>query len=375
MTVIEYRFIEPLDVLFLRGNKMFGDPGSFGESLLPPWPSIAAGALRSRMLADDGVDLTAFARGDVNHPTLGTPMQPGSFVITAFHLARHRKDGVLEALTAPPADLIVSEGRDGNPIVRVLTPTRLAGELMSSAPFALLPVLVEPERSKPANGYWLNESGWRKYLAGETPGVADLVKSGELWALDHRVGVGLDTATRRAADGRLFSMQAVAMKSGVGFLAAVTGAIPPNNGTVRLGGDGRAATIRSVSLDMPEPDYAAIARSRRCRLILSAPGIFPEGWKLPGTDQDGNFEFGEIRARITCAAVQRADIVSGWNLAKWQPKSAQRVAPAGSVYWLDEIEATPEALRKLAEKGLWSESCEDMQRRAEGFNCIMFAAY
>ena len=59
----QYRFLEPLDVLFLRGNKLFGDPGSYGESLIPPWPSVAAGALRSRILADDGVNLTDFAAG------------------------------------------------------------------------------------------------------------------------------------------------------------------------------------------------------------------------------------------------------------------------------------------------------------------------
>ncbi len=53
-------FFEPLDVLFLRGNKLFGDPGSFGESLVPPWPSVAAGALRTRMLVDASVDLAAF---------------------------------------------------------------------------------------------------------------------------------------------------------------------------------------------------------------------------------------------------------------------------------------------------------------------------
>ena len=40
---IETRFIEPLDVLFLRGNKLFGDPGSHGESLVPPWPSLTTG--------------------------------------------------------------------------------------------------------------------------------------------------------------------------------------------------------------------------------------------------------------------------------------------------------------------------------------------
>ena len=48
------RFIEPLDVLFLRGNQLFGEPGSYGEALMPPWPSVAAGALRTRILADDG---------------------------------------------------------------------------------------------------------------------------------------------------------------------------------------------------------------------------------------------------------------------------------------------------------------------------------
>ena len=39
-----FHFIEPLDVLYLRGNKLFGDPGSYGESMIPPWPSVAAGA-------------------------------------------------------------------------------------------------------------------------------------------------------------------------------------------------------------------------------------------------------------------------------------------------------------------------------------------
>jgi CRISPR-associated protein Cmr3 len=78
-------FIEPLDVLALRGNKLFGDPGSYGESLVPPWPSVASGAIRSMMLARDG-DPAAFAAGQ-KHPTLGTPTEPGPFTVTAFHVA------------------------------------------------------------------------------------------------------------------------------------------------------------------------------------------------------------------------------------------------------------------------------------------------
>lgn len=373
MKTTEYRFIEPLDVLFMRGNKLFGDPGSFGESLVPPWPSVAAGALRSRILIDDGIDLAAFARGEIAHPSLGTPENPGAFRVAAFHLARRNGNDTVEVLFAVPADLIISEGDDGRPVARALSPVHPANGLMFSSPFTLLPVLAEPERSKPANGYWLNESGWRKYLKGMIPAQTDLVKSSELWSFDQRVGVGLDATTSHTADGRLFSTQAVAMHHGVGFLAAVSGASPPRQGTVRLGADGRAAVIRPVSSCMPEPDYFAIVQARRCRLILATPGIFPDGWRLPGLDADNRFYWEGISGRMVCAAVPRAETVSGWNLAKWQPKSAQRAAPAGSVYWLNELEASPEALRKLAGNGLWNKQCEDSVRRVEGFNHIMFA--
>jgi CRISPR-associated protein Cmr3 len=394
MSAVEYRFVEPLDVLFLRGNKLFGDPGSYGESLVPPWPSAAAGALRSRMLADDGVDFAAFAAGKIQHPALGTPVQPGAFAVAAFHLARRYADGRVEVLIAPPADLVITEVEDGKPAsVRALKPTQPAPGLLASTPFALLPVLAEDTRGKPTSGYWLTEAGWRAYLTGATPKPRDLIKAAELWRIDPRVGVGLDAATRRAANGRLFSVQAVAMKKrkhaapedfdggfDVGFLAGVTGAEPPRGGTLRLGGDGRAAAVHSASIDLPEPDYGAIADARRCRLVLATPGIFPEGWKLPGTDADGFVQLGAVKGRVVCAAVPRAEVVSGWDLAAWSqgkggPKPAQRAAPTGSVYWLDELDAAPEALRKLAEQGLWKEACDDPQRRAEGFNRFTLAAY
>jgi CRISPR-associated protein Cmr3 len=392
-------FIEPLDVLLLRGNKLFGDPGSYGESLVPPWPSVAAGALRSRILADDGVDFAAFARGAVKHPSLGTPQEPGSFTMTAFQLARRFADerGV-EVLMPPPADLvIVQTGEDNAPAVGCLAPAEIANGLLSSCALPLLPVLAENERSKPVAGYWLTEAGWKKYLAGVTPAATDLVTSSQLWAIDHRVGVGLDADTRRAADGKLFSVQAVAMiKLGqhigwikdkksdskparadydVGFLAAVAGARLPSGGMLRLGGDGRAAAIHAVDATLAEADYAAIAEAKRCRIVLTTPGIFAQGWQLPGVDAQGRFSLRGVSGRLVCAAVPRAETVSGWDLANRKPKDARRMAPAGSVYWLDELDTTADALRKLAMAGLWSEPCEDTQRRAEGFNHIAIAAY
>ncbi len=390
MSAIESVFLEPLDVLFLRGNKLFGDPGSHGESLVPPWPSMAAGALRSRMLADDDIDLTAFAAGKIEHPTLGTPAKPGSFAVTAFHLARRLANDRVEALFAMPADLVVTDGEDGSSAsVRELKPMPPVAGLLASTPFAQVPVLAETMRGKPASGYWLAAEGWKKYLAGQAPAPTDLVKSSALWQIDPRVGVGLDAATGRAADGRLFSVQAVAMQQrahapqngyDVGFLATVSGAELPKSGSVRLGGDGRAAAVHAVA-NAPwlAPDYAKIAAAKRCRLILTTPGIFAAGWLPTGITQTGSGEFRfdlhGVKGRLVCAAVPRAEVISGWDLARWQPKPALRAAPTGSVWWLDELEASADTLRKLAEAGLWSEPCQDASRRAEGFNRLALAAW
>jgi CRISPR-associated protein Cmr3 len=385
---VEYRFLEPQDVLFLRGNQLFGEPGSFGISMLPPWPSVAAGAIRSRMLVDDGVDPMDFARGDSVHPSLGTPDQPGPFLLSTFHLARREAGGGIEFLMPVPADLVVSGDSTEAIKLSKLRPNLLPvhagkGRIDSSAPLPQLAILAQRERSKSVDGYWLRGRGWRNYLNGQRPEVNDLVHSQDLWSLDLRVGVGLDSLRRSAEDGKLFSVQALAFHSGVGFIVGVRGATPPSTGSLRLGGDGRAANLQDVAVQFPTPDYQALAGSRRCRLVLTSPGIFAGGWLPTGaaqpSDVGSEFNLCGIKARIVSAAVPRAEIVSGWDLSgrngKGSPKVARRVAPAGSVYWLEDLQATPEQLEAMEVHGLWAESDYDAQRRAEGFNRFSFAAY
>ncbi|MFN3713607.1 MAG: type III-B CRISPR module-associated Cmr3 family protein [Alcanivoracaceae bacterium] len=373
---VESRFIEPLDVLFLRGNKLFGDPGSYGECLIPPWPSVAAGAIRSRMLVDDGVDLAAFGKNQINHPALGTPEDPGSFVLAGFYPAQ-QKNGKTEILLPPPADMLVTKNQSGMLEVSCLSPQPIHPMLQSSFPLDRPPVLPQgTQRLKPETGYWLAQQGWAAYLQGRAPSTEQLVHSSALWSFDARVGIGMSAATRSAEEGKLFSVQAVSMKTGVGFVAVISGAQPPIDGLLRLGGDGRAATIEQADIELPLPDYEAIASSKRCRIVLTSPGLFPDGWKLPGTEDGNRVTLPEgITAQLVSAAVPRAETLSGWDLAKWQPKPARRVVPTGSVYWLDELEASPEALGRLVERGLWGEPCEDAARRAEGFNRISLAIW
>lgn len=383
-------FIEPLDVLFLRGNKLFGEAGSFGESLVPPWPSVAAGAIRSALLVKKGLDAKAFAAGELDDPELGSCDKPGSFRVLGFHLARRHADGRIEVLRAPPSDLVVRRKDDGTLEVLRMRPHELKAGMLSSAATRLHAILPEPERGKPEGGYWLTESGWRAYREGrDIDARTQLLRTADLWSLDLRVGVGLDPARRSAAEGKLFTVQAVSMRKPYhdakrpydgAFLVDTEGARLPDEFLVRFGGDGRAARAVSIPVAADEADLCEeIARAGRGRLVLTSPGIFAGGWLPTGASKDESgeirFELHGVKARVACAAVARAEVVSGWDLAKGRPKPAQRAAPAGSVYWLEDLEATAEQLRKLVAHGLWSEPAENPLRRTEGFNRFTFAKY
>lgn len=374
MTTLQHLFLEPLDVLYLRGNRLFDGPGSHGESLVPPWPSVAAGALRSWLLASEGIDPAEFARGRHVHPALGTPQAPGLFGLADLQLARAAGNGRIEGLRPLPADLACFAGDAGPTLVRLRPVTPVPG-ILHSGPLGMLPALGSASRARPLGGRWLTEDGWRRHLSGEAVRPADLVAIDELWAIDARVGVGLDAQRRRAADGRLFSTQAVTLRQGVGFVASVAGARLPRRGMLRFGGDGRAAAVREIEHRPARADLDRIARAGRARLVLTSPGFFPEGWQLPGTDSTGRWSLGGVSARVVCASVPRHEVASGWDLARRAPKPAQRAVPAGGVWWLEELNATPDALGKLVERGLWADGEQNSPRRAEGFNRFTFAVY
>ena len=397
---VTHLFIDPIDTLFLRGNRLFGEPGSFGDALVPPWPSVAAGALRSALLMHRGHDPARFACGEIaDDPELGAPGRPGSFLITRFQMARRGADGIVEPLYGLPADLSVTRraaenGRDEGREVRRIQPHAPPNGVRASAATRSFAVLAEPRRSKPLSGLWLTSEGWRQYLDGREIDPKQLVPSDHLWRLDTRIGIALDPLKRRASDGALFTSQGIVFRKrehgrndgapdtgagcDVGFLVGVSGATLPDALTLRFGGDGRAVEATRVDVHTPEADYDGIAAARRCRLILTTPGLFEGGWTPTGVTGDGrdlHFDLHGIRARVVCAAVPRSEVVSGFDLAERRPKPAQRVAPAGSVYWLDELDTTADALHNLAARGLWPDRGENAARRAEGFNRFTFGAY
>ncbi len=360
-------FLKPLDVLYLRGNKLFGAAGDDAGAQMPPWPSVAAGAIRSRMLVDAGVNPAAFAIADVPVDgaigrCLGTPKQPGTFRLARFTLGQKLAGDVAEPLLPLPADWLAT-GDAGSPQMHRLMPRALPDGVSGSGALPLVPTLRIGKQEKPCSGLFLTGQGLAAWLRDEAPEAAHVVGSGKLWKLDSRLGIAMDADKRTAEEGRIYTSDAVALADGVGLVAEVHGAdgLLPQSGLLRLGGDGRGATVMPVSVSWPEPDWDAIAQTGCFRLLLTSPGLFSEGWRPP---QEGALQ----GVRLVAAAVHRAEVVSGWDVAIHAPKPAERCAPPGSVYWFEGFGGDITALQALVRDGL---PCSDAARRAEGFNACL----
>ena len=368
-----YYFVQPLDVLMIRGNKSFGDAGQHGEAVMPPWPSLFAGAFRSALLGKDAAQLARFANGeklpDALGDVLGTTVEPGSFAITWLSLAQASTDANVNAAIPLPADLVAFDDAK-LPLVALQPAAHPAGSVASNE-LPLTALLRVAKQIKPETGRWLDNAGLVSHLAGKLP--ASTLKTASLYQRETRLGIALDACSRTAQDGALYTTEAIAFNTDTGFLVGIDGdaGLLPSGGVLRLGGDGKGAAYKRVDLTPPAAPLAHIATSCRFRLILATPGIFSGGWLPDGVTRQGERDFrlqGDgFSARLACAAVPRFDIISGWDLAHQQPKTAQRVAPAGSVYWFDQLEGDAGKLAAWVADGLWGDN-HDRRRRAEGFN-------
>ncbi len=401
----QFYFVEPVDSLFVRGNLAFGDSGEHGTGAMPPPPSLFAGAFRSTILGGDAEALARYlgqgATGDAGldaalgtlDPRTGQVIRPGTFRVPWVSLAG-RRDSTNAPLVEPvftlPADLVKLDQGFAR-----LSPEPANALVSDGRYLPCVAVLRTDRQAKPEGGAYLSAHGWRSHLAGELPDVASgTVKAADLHARDPRLGIGLDPGAGTVesgliytTEGHAFSPQADPVQPdrvpkpfiSTGFLVGIDGAdgLLPEVGFLRLGGEGRGARYRRVDYQPPAPPIQAIAESGRFRLILATPGLFADGWLPPGVRREGRdylWSAGGWSARLMCAAVPRREVVSGWDLFAWKPKDAQRAAPAGSVYWFEDLQDPTDKLAAWAGGGLWGDTV-DHQRRAEGYNLAWIAGW
>ncbi len=387
-----YFYVRPTDSLFVRGNQAFGNGGEHGGSLMPPPPSLFAGAFRSAILGKDAAQMTAFlshggrCSEPAMHRCLGTTDVPGEFQITWVSLAVDvGGNTVPQAISPLPSDLLLL----GNHFA-TLEPRATATGVASSGDLPMRATLISAKQEKPTAGSYLRQTGLAQHLSGQKPADSERIESKQLHVRDPRLGIGLNADSRTVEEGLIYTTEGFAFSPnngqsssafvGTGFLIGIEGVgdLLPEQGQLRLGGDSRSAQYTKVRFIAPNQPKLA---NTRFRLLLQTPALFSQGWLPEGVTRDGDesyrLESDGFSARLACAALGRREVISGWDLYHWKPKPAQSAVPTGSVYWFDEFAGDTGKLAEWVQSGLWPQNLDTMQqtRRAEGYNRALLGAW
>lgn len=403
-------FIEPCDIVFFRDDLPFGAEGNqVARCQFPPRPSVIAGALRTRVMVDQGVDFDVFAAGGALPEAVSREIgrvrrdsregrdgwvESGSFRLAGLTLGHVGSDGTAKLFFRVGRDLVAEGKRGTEGRTRALAPagssrlparsalltlTRSARLLApatnrrlpgTSSVSPLTPIAVAPGMT-PVDG-WLEAQAYVRYLAGEAPASASRIRrESQVLDWDHRVGIGMDPGARTVDEGRLFSSRGAVLRPGWVLVATIEEcSLLPTSGLVRLGGDGRMARLGpwpASDVDWA-PARQAVTSSERFRWVLQTPAIFGAGWLPDAVRKEGGdlvYERDGFRARLMSAVVGAPELAGGWDLVRRGPKPFRLMVPAGSVYWFEVVSGSGEDAWRL----FHGRSVSD-EKASEGFGIV-----
>jgi CRISPR-associated protein Cmr3 len=379
--------IEPLDPLIARD----GRPAAVGRfsTVGFPYPSMTAGAVRTRMGSEGG----AFV---IPKESLGELRE--NVIVRGPLLAEMagEKDEISQWLAPAPRDAVFLEDA-GKVNLKRLAPRPLrSGEAMDSllekdlAPLRFHggETYGKPPAGIPAFWNWKDFETWlvsprdRRDIELQSLGAASLpverrahlaIQPGERVGIDGMLfqTAGLRFLQNTRQDGPSFETRRFALSVWCrgGHVAGRELALRPQ--IAPLGGERRLARWSPALHGWPEMPAAIrekIAETGRARLALLTPAVFEQG-ALPGWNGGAWPLDGSITVNVRAAAVPRPEVVSGWDLFKGRPKRSRRLAPAGSVYFV-ELNGSPEDRRRWCDETWLACVSDGEQDRRDGFGLV-----
>ncbi len=367
-TITAGMLLEPMDVLFFRDGRPFG-ASSRAESLRGAMPQTLAGAVWTALLQSYRCDFNELGRriGSLGQSlpqaveSMGLPVWIAHTRVRGPWLARVPLSDLCgrdpELFFPVPSSLhAVKKERKSGRLVRLrpLSPHEsLPGwELTRKLPEPSLRPLWHRETAatEPAKGF-LTAAGMRAFLACEEVPHETWVDEkhlDDLFAFDHRTGIGIDPQALVAAESLIYTVSFLALRQDlrndrqvVLYCEVVLPDEAPRDAldairTLSLGGEGRRVAVHRLgaAFDWQALEVRAAQPQQRSLLVLTTPCPFRAGWR-PAAVGD----------RLITASVAGSVPVSGWDLARGGPKPSRFAVPAGSVYYIDgTIENLPPSL-------------------------------
>lgn len=325
---MQWVFIQALDVWMFRDSKPFSAGQNFyARSLFPPQPGTMQGVIRSHYLEQMGVDLNAYARGQVTDLPIGTPSSLGALRIVGPFVAR-RQNGSLTRYLPLPLDVMGGE---------LLSPAARF-DYATNAPFTdwrpLVPDVKPELKKETGEETWLDEAAFAAYLAGDMRRVQPKPAQ-DLYQREERTGLGMDHRRRAHAQGLFYRAEFVRPREGVGLLVGLSvNVFAGAAGMLSIGGEGRAGMYEVLQGYAPPPQATAAGR---VKIVLLTPAWFRGGWQPASGDWS---PWLGASARLVSLALGKPLALSGWDLARGWPKPLRHFVPAGSVFFFEGAQPT-----------------------------------
>jgi CRISPR-associated protein Cmr3 len=246
--------------------------------------------------------------------------------------------------------------------------------------------LHKPSKEAPLYWYWDPFQTWLVDPSDHEQSLATLGHSGPRH--EHRLHVSMNPDTLTAKEGALFETSGLEFTfpgrddetrlSGAQRLALAVAVDKKEASNIRtglasLGGERRMVSWRRSDSDLPECPptlLTAIIKNKACRVLLLTPACFEQGYR-PGwlvEQRDG------VQPGLKAIAIQRPQVVSGWDLEHRRPKPTRRLAPAGTVFFLS-LTGDKTAIESWV-KGIWMHCVSDNEQdRNDGFGLAVLGSW
>ncbi len=347
--------IRAVDVWLFRDGKPFtAGEDHIAESAFPPSPFTLQGAIRTKVLADKGVNLSEFASQGQPDPEVGYGENFGKLRLRGPLLMRC-KDGKWERLIPMPADVVKVGDRYG--LLRPNSDLPFATNL----PEGLQLLWAQTEKRITEAKGWLPESEWANYLQGQPP--HQVVSAESLFAFEPRFGIAIDANKGTTQEAMLYQARFVRLKEGTALWAEVSGVSLSKKGFLRFGGEGRAAVYEALSQQeslRPLSQFNFASNSNRFKVVLVTPAWFSGGWQPK--DGDWSKVFG-ASVQLVGAAIPRPLLLGGFDVAKGVPKPMRAFVPAGAVYFFEAEKPV-----SFADDFAFTETPDEVRRQNDNAN-------
>ena len=378
--------IEPHDPLIVRDGKPFGpNPGARATSLAFPFPSTTTGGARTRAGLDD--------KGNFNTALIDTVKK---ISVRGPLLVELVKDGtaITNWLFPAPADALLfpKEQDEKAAIVTRLVPLKLFDDTITDFDnknedglwFIGPPVSNGSKPTKDAPRFW-NQKDFMQWLRTPTNQEKQLELLGHNGPTpEERLHVSIDPNTGAAIDGALFETTGLEFTHTkkhqlqtarrLALAVIIDDEKQPKEGLTSFGGERRIVSWQKSESDFLEcPPMLAdqIVNDGACRVLLLTPAYFNNGYRPAWIEQSRE----GVKPELKAIAIQRPQVVSGWDFVTKGPKPTRRLAPAGTVLFLSLKDNEPVAIRKWIESTWMHCISDNPQDNRDGFGLAVLGTW